>query len=57
MYLIFEEFLPAFCLAKTDRHDMEKLKQAQIAKAAKAKADCNKRAAAGGSPEGVILKK
>ncbi|XP_021947381.1 protein maelstrom homolog isoform X1 [Folsomia candida] len=53
MYLIFEEFLPAFCLAKTDRHDMEKLKQAQIAKAAKAKADCNKRAAAGGSPEGA----
>lgn len=47
MYLMFEEFLPAFGLQKTDRHDMQKLREAQIAKEKKAKTDARAAAAAG----------
>src|SRR5258708_6327281 len=55
MYLMFEEFLPAFGLDKTDRHDMQKLREAQIAKAAKAKADARSAAAAGPPPSEAMV--
>ena len=54
MYLLYEEFLPAFGLEKTNRHDMQKLKEAQIAKARANAAATAKMAASGPNTDHIV---